>query len=688
MSAARPKIADYPFTTLVPNLGVVSAAEQSFTVADVPGLIQGASDGRGLGLEFLRHVERSSVLVHMLDCAALDPGRDPLTDLDVIERELDAYGGGGLTGRPRVVALTKVDVPEARELAELVRPELQARGLEVFSISAATHEGLRLLTLRLAQLVAVHRAEQAAPEPTRIVLRPMPVGGADFAVREVGEQAYEVTGAKPVRWVRQTDFANEEAVGFLGDRLAKLGVEAALAEFGAQRGAEVTIADVTFDWEPTVAEATAGPRGTDTRVAANGRKSRDQRHAEYIARHTPYETVEGRKPHRSERSRIMTRPLVTAARRIVVKIGSSSLTTAAGGLDSARVDALVDAVVGALDGGPEHGQREVVLVSSGAISAGIAPLGLPRRPRDLATLQACASVGQLLLAERYAASFARYARSVGQVLLTSEDVVRRAHYRNARRTLERLLALGVVPILNENDAVATEEIRFSGNDRLAALVAHLVTADLLILLTDVDGVFERNPRSDPSARRLSEVKGPEDLGDAAFRGVGAAAVGSGGMRAKVDAALLAASEGCAAIVGSAADAAPLMAGEERGTLFLPAGRRLPSRLRWLAHASAPSGRLHLDPGAVLALVERGKSLLPAGITAVDGDFGAGDPVELLDPDGYPIGRGLVGYDAAELPAMLGRSTLELGPERSREVVHRDDLVLLHRTAAGRGRSAR
>ena len=293
ISAARPKIAEYPFTTLVPNLGVVKAGDQTYTVADVPGLIPGASSGRGLGLEFLRHVERSSVLVHVLDCATLDPGRDPLTDLDVIEAELDAYGGGGLTGRPRVVALTKIDVPEARDLAELVRPELEARGLEVFAISAASHEGLRPFTLRLAQIVAEHRAEHAAVESTRIVLRPTPVGGGEFSVREIGEQAYQVTGTKPQRWVRQTDFTNEEAIGFLADRLAKLGVEAALADHGAERGAEVTIGDMTFDWEPTVDTATVGPRGTDNRVAGVTRKSRDQREAEYIARHTPYEQLEG-----------------------------------------------------------------------------------------------------------------------------------------------------------------------------------------------------------------------------------------------------------------------------------------------------------------------------------------------------------------------------------------------------------
>jgi glutamate 5-kinase len=363
----------------------------------------------------------------------------------------------------------------------------------------------------------------------------------------------------------------------------------------------------------------------------------------------------------------MTRPLVADARRVVVKVGSSSLTTARGGLDAERVDALVDVLAAE--------EREIVLVSSGAISAGIAPLGLRRRPRDLATLQACASVGQLLLAERYAASFARYSKTVGQVLLTSEDVIRRAHYRNARRTLARLLALGVVPVLNENDAIATDEIRFSGNDRLAALVAHLVAADLLILLTDVDGVYERNPRAHPEALRVADVHSPADLGAAVFRGIGSAAVGRGGMETKVDAALLAASEGCAAVIGASSDLAALLAGEDRGTLFHPMGKRLPSRLLWLAHASSPGGRLHLDAGAVDALVHRGRSLLAAGITNVEGDFGSGDPVELVGPSGVAFGRGLVGYEAAELPAMLGRSTSELGPGYSREVVHRDDLVI-------------
>jgi GTPase len=274
ISAARPKIAEYPFTTLVPNLGVVRGGDHaSFTVADVPGLIPGASEGKGLGLEFLRHVERCSVLVHVLDCATLDPGRDPISDLDVLEAELAAYGGGGLTGRPRLVALNKIDVPEARELAELVRPELEARGLEVHEVSAASHEGLRGLTLRLADLVERYRSENVPAEPTRIVLRPTPVGGAEFSVAHVGPQEFRVDGRKPLRWVRQTDFTNEEAIGYLADRLARLGVEEALAKAGATPGDEILIGEeddaVVFDWDPMLETGqghTPGPRGTDARL--------------------------------------------------------------------------------------------------------------------------------------------------------------------------------------------------------------------------------------------------------------------------------------------------------------------------------------------------------------------------------------------------------------------------------------
>jgi GTP-binding protein len=269
MSAARPKIADYPFTTLVPNLGVVTAGDTVFTVADVPGLIPGASEGRGLGLEFLRHVERCAALVHVLDCATLEPGRDPLTDLDVIEAELAEYGG--LADRVRIVALNKIDVPEARDLAELVRPDLAARGLEVVEVSAVSHEGLRELAFAMGRIVAEHRAAAPVAEPQRIVLRPGAVDDSGFEVVREGE-AFRVRGTRPERWIRQTDFSNDEAVGYLADRLARLGVEDELVRLGAQAGDEVRIGSpedsVVFDWEPTVRASGPGPRGQDLRIEA------------------------------------------------------------------------------------------------------------------------------------------------------------------------------------------------------------------------------------------------------------------------------------------------------------------------------------------------------------------------------------------------------------------------------------
>ncbi len=368
------------------------------------------------------------------------------------------------------------------------------------------------------------------------------------------------------------------------------------------------------------------------------------------------------------------RATVIEARRIVVKVGSSSLTPAAGGIDEQRVDALVD-VLGAL----AAGGREVVLVSSGAIAAGLSPLNLPRRPRDLATQQAAASVGQGLLIGRYAAGFARHGRTVGQVLLTVDDVTRRAHYRNAYRTLRKLLDLGALPIVNENDTVATEEIRFGDNDRLAALVAALVQADLLVLLSDVDALYTGKP-SDPSSRRVPLVRDDADLDGIAI-GRSGSKVGTGGMVTKVEAARIATGFGIPVVLTAAPLAGAALAGDEVGTLFEARPTRPTARLFWLAHATAPRGRLHLDPGAVAAVVARRKSLLPAGITAVDGSFSAGDPVDLVDAgSGAAVARGLVNYDAVELPALLGRSTPELaaalGPGYEREVVHRDDLVLL------------
>ena len=367
---------------------------------------------------------------------------------------------------------------------------------------------------------------------------------------------------------------------------------------------------------------------------------------------------------------------VRAARRVVVKIGSSSLTSAAGGLDAARVDALVDALSAA------RGQaREIVLVSSGAIAAGLAPLGLSRRPRDLATQQAAASVGQGLLLHRYTESFARAGITVGQVLLTADDVIRRTHYRNAQRTLYRSLDMGVLPVVNENDTVATHEIRFGDNDRLAALVAHLVHADLLLLLSDVDGLYDGDPAR-PGAQRIPDVTGPGDLAGVSLGSAGSAGVGTGGMATKVEAAAIATAAGIPVVLAAAAAVREALAGEPVGTAFAAAPRRTGTRLLWLAHAATAQGRLVLDAGAVHAVVERRMSLLPAGIVAVEGAFSAGDPVDLLDESGHALARGLVNFDATELPDLLGRSTRELarelGPAYEREVVHRDDLVVLRR----------
>ncbi|HEU5474471.1 MAG TPA: glutamate 5-kinase [Actinophytocola sp.] len=363
-----------------------------------------------------------------------------------------------------------------------------------------------------------------------------------------------------------------------------------------------------------------------------------------------------------------TRTLVANARRVVVKVGSSSLTTAAGGLDPARLDALVDAMAARRTGG-----SQVVLVSSGAIAAGLAPLGIPRRPADLATQQAAASVGQLALGHAYVASFARHALTVGQVLLTADDVVRRAHYRNAQRTLSRLLALGVVPVVNENDTVATEEIRFGDNDRLAALVAHLTGADALILLSDVDGLYDGDPRLG-DARRIDEVHSPTDLHGVNVGAGRSSGLGTGGMASKLQAARLAAAAGIPVLLAAASAAPRALSTADVGTAFAASGRRLSARRFWLGYAAGAAGTLHLDDGAVSAVVTRRRSLLAAGITAVTGTFEAGDVVDLADPAGTVVARGVVAFDSTELPALIGQSTHHLPTEHRREVVHADDLV--------------
>ncbi|MEV0385304.1 glutamate 5-kinase [Nonomuraea sp. NPDC050643] len=369
----------------------------------------------------------------------------------------------------------------------------------------------------------------------------------------------------------------------------------------------------------------------------------------------------------------VVREQISSASKVVVKVGSSSLTTPQGMIDVDRVDALVDVLAARRRTG-----TQIVLVSSGAIAAGLGPLGLSARPRDLATQQAAASVGQGVLVARYTSSFARYSLRVGQVLLTADDMMRRAHHANAQRTLARLLELGIVPIVNENDTVATDEIRFGDNDRLAALVSHLIHADALVLLSDVDALYD-GPPSRSGSRRLAEIRGPEDLVGVEL-GKNGAAVGTGGMVTKVQAARIATGAGVPVVLTAAAHAAQALSGADVGTYFHPGGRHPGTRLLWLAHATTGRGRLHLDQGAVEAIVGRRKSLLPAGVTSVEGEFAAGDPVDLCGPQGLVVARGLVNFDATEIPGLLGRSTKELasalGPEYERELIHRDDIVIL------------
>ncbi|MCK6211954.1 glutamate 5-kinase [Georgenia sp. EYE_87] len=360
---------------------------------------------------------------------------------------------------------------------------------------------------------------------------------------------------------------------------------------------------------------------------------------------------------------------VARAPRIVVKVGSSSLTAADGSLDLPALRHLVAVLAARRAAG-----QQVVLVSSGAIAAGISPLGLPGKPKDLATAQATASVGQGLLVARYTEAFAQHGRTVGQVLLTAEDLIRRQNYANAQRALERLLALGVVPVVNENDTVATDEIRFGDNDRLAALVSHLVRADALVLLTDVDGLYD-GPPSRPGTRLIRTVTTGADLAGVEVTGRGSD-IGTGGMVTKLDAASIATGSGIPVVLTSAANVEPALAGEEVGTWFAATGRRKSARRLWLAHAAQVRGRLHLDAGAARAVTDGKRSLLAAGITGVDGDFEPGDAVELVGPDGV-VARGLVAYGSQELPAMLGKSSAQLrqnGDTLPRAVVHRDDLA--------------
>lgn len=373
-------------------------------------------------------------------------------------------------------------------------------------------------------------------------------------------------------------------------------------------------------------------------------------------------------------SQAQVRRSVAQAQTMVVKVGSSSLTRSSGHLDAAKLEALVASVAANVLSG-----ARIVLVSSGAIAAGFGPLGFAERPRDVATQQAAASVGQGLLMARYETAFARYGIRVGQILITAEDTIRAAQYRNARRTLERLLDLGVVPIVNENDALASNEIRFGDNDRLSALVANIVRADALVLLTDVDALYTAPPGR-PDARRIGYV--PDVIATLRDVTVGGSTsgVGTGGMVTKLEAARIAAVSGVPVVLTSAANAGPAMMGDPVGTVFAPVHDRGSSRRLWIGFAAEPRGTIVVDDGAARAVRGGRASLLAAGALEVRGEFSAGDPVWVDAEDGTHLARGLSGYDSEEIPQMLGRNTDQLrrflGEAYAHPLIYRDNLVLV------------
>lgn len=383
-------------------------------------------------------------------------------------------------------------------------------------------------------------------------------------------------------------------------------------------------------------------------------------------------SAESRGKHR--RSPIIERSDLTRARRLVIKVGSSSLTSIESSLDELAVATISDVLARKKK---EHPSIELVFVSSGAIAAGLAPLGLTRRPKDLATQQAAASVGQSLLMSRYTDIFTRYGVTVSQVLLTAEDLMARDRYQNAHRQLERLLDLGVMPIINENDAVATQEIRFGDNDRIAALVAHTVKADALLLLSDVDALYTRHP--DQGGQRVSQVRSPEDLAGLSIGSVGSAGVGSGGMVTKVKAAQIAAASGIPALVTSTALARQALAGQDVGTWFYATGERRPVQALWLEHLADIEGRLVVDAGAAAALRRR-RSLLAAGLLAVEGSFEGGSPVAIVDQAGQVLAHALSSYSSGETAQMKGLHTEQIqqamGDTYDGTIAHADNIALV------------
>ena len=363
--------------------------------------------------------------------------------------------------------------------------------------------------------------------------------------------------------------------------------------------------------------------------------------------------------------------------RVVVKVGSSSLTRADGGLDLNRIDILAGLIAGMRSRG-----HDVVLVSSGAVASGLVPLGLSRRPDELSLLQAAASVGQGRLAARWETAMSAYGLVSAQVLLTAHDVAIRSHYRTVRATFDSLLSLGAVPIINENDAVATSEFSLGDNDRLAALVAHLVTADVLVLLTDVDGLWTARPGT-PGATPIRHVRSSADLAGVSVSGRGSF-VGTGGMTTKLQAATIACASGTTTLIARADDAAGLLGQEQvptdLGTWFEPTGPHRPSRRLWMAHASQPDGRVLIDAGAARALTVGKKSLLLPGLTGLDGDFESGSVVDVVGPEGV-LARGICRYAAAELREVLAaRAEGAPAPDHVAPVIHRDDLAELPRIA--------
>lgn len=361
----------------------------------------------------------------------------------------------------------------------------------------------------------------------------------------------------------------------------------------------------------------------------------------------------------------------------VVKVGSSSLRGGDGRLDRGQVHALAEQVLAARSAG-----TRIVLVSSGAVAAGMGLLGLTRRPLDLPTLQACAAVGQGELIQAYQQVLATEGTSAGQILLTQDDFVRRSRYLSARTTLQRLLDIGVLPVVNENDAVATDELAYGDNDHLAALVASMLDAQLLVLLSDVPGLYDRDPRHEAGAQLVTRVDDVDTLDVNRIGGVGSY-VGSGGMRTKVQSARVAVRSATHAVVADARRPGVLrdvLEGGEVGTWFVAHDTRVEARRLWIGYALNVHGRIHVDDGAVAALRERGTSLLSVGVTRADGGFAAGDAVEVVDPSGAVVARGLSNYDVADVVRLAGRRTLDaaeaFGLSYTREVIHRDDLVLL------------